>query len=416
MIFNAFERMVALRYLRAKRSESFISVISAFSFLGIMLGVATLIIVMSVMNGFRTELLDRILGLNGHINVYGANGTPVQNYNGLVLNLKTAEGVVSVAPVVEGQALVKNGNRVTGALIRGMRAGDIAERGAILNDKFTGSIEGFSGNSVFIGYRLAQSLGVKEVGEMITFISPSTKSTAFGPVVRQRDYTVAGIFNVGMSEYDSNFVFMPLDQAQLFFQLKNQASFVEVLLEDARNIKQSERPVVQKIAGNYLYRDWQMSNEGFFNALQVERNVMFLILSLIVLVAAFNIISSLIMLVKDKGRGIAILRTMGASSGAVMRIFFMCGAAVGVLGTVFGVGLGVLFAVNIESIQAFLENLTGSELFDPMVYFLSNLPAIIDWQEIAQVSIMALLLSFGATIYPAWRASKLDPVEALRYE
>lgn len=416
MMFNAFERMVALRYLRAKRSEGFISVISAFSFLGIMLGVATLIIVMSVMNGFRTELLDRILGLNGHVNVYGLGNTTVVDYEDLVADLKTADGVLSVAPVVEGQALVKSGNKVTGSLIRGMRAGDIADRGTLLNEDFRGSIEGFNENSVFIGYRLAAYLGVHKPGETITFISPQTKSTAFGQLVRQRDYVVAGIFNVGMSEYDSNYVFMPLDQAQLFFQLPNQASFVEILVENAKDIKQAARPIVEKITGRYMYRDWQMNNSGFFNALQVERNVMFLILSLIVLVAAFNIISSLIMLVKDKGRGIAILRTMGASSGAIMRIFFLCGAAVGVLGTIVGIGLGVLFAMNIETIQSWMETLTGSELFDPMVYFLSNLPAIIDWKEVIQVSVMALVLSFGATIYPAWRASRLDPVEALRYE
>ncbi len=414
MFFSAFERMVAMRYLRARRQEGFISVIAWFSLLGIALGVATLIIVMSVMNGFRAELLERVLGLNGHIQVRGS-GAPLTDFDALAAKVRGVPGVVSVAPIIEGQVMATANRRASGALVRGIRPADLMRRAEVAEKISSGSLDAFRGDSVVVGYRLARKLGI-EVGGTVTLISPEGNVTAFGTIPRMKTYRVAALFNVGMHEYDSTFIFMPLEAAQVYFRLPDAVSNLEVMIEDPDRARDLQDPIARAIDEKAAVVTWQQINASFFTALQVERNVMFLILTLIIVVAAFNIISSLIMLVKDKGRDIAILRTMGATRGMVMRIFLMSGASVGVIGTVTGLVLGLAFAQNIESIRQWLQNLTGTELFAAEIYFLSQLPALVDPTEVAVVVVMSFALSLLATIYPAWRAAQLDPVEALRYE
>ena len=415
MIFSAFERMVAMRYLRARRQEGFISVIAGFSLLGIGLGVATLIIVMSVMNGFRHELLGRVLGLNGHINVIGVMGK-VDNFDAAAADIRTVPGVISVTPEVEGQVLATANDITSGALVRGMRLDDFKKHPILAGNITAGKVDDFTGgDSVILGQRLADKLRLK-VGDEVTLISPQGSATAFGTVPRLKSYKIVATFNVGMYEYDSSFIYMPFEAAQVFFRLKDAASFLEVVIDDPDKSIEISRLIGEKHIPNIVTVVWQRTNASFFNALQVERNVMFLILTLIILVAAFNIISSLIMLVKDKGRDIAVLRTMGATRGMVMRIFLMSGASVGIVGTVTGVVLGLLFCRNIDTLKGWLESAFHTELFSPEIYFLTHLPAIVDPTEVIQVALMSLGLSFLATIYPSWRAARLDPVEALRSE
>ncbi|MBD8689182.1 MULTISPECIES: lipoprotein-releasing ABC transporter permease subunit [unclassified Rhizobium] len=414
--FSAFERMVAWRYLRSRRKEAFISVIAGFSFVGIMLGVATLIIVMAVMNGFRTELISRILGINGHMIVQPIDA-PLKDYDELTKKFAAVPGVTMALPLVEGQTLASGrGGAGSGALVRGVRVEDIEKIKEVSGNIKVGDLVGFmSGQGVLVGSRLASSLGVT-AGDQITLISPEGDVTPMGVNPRVKSYTIAGVFEIGMSEYDASMIYMPLSETQLYFNAEGIVQSIELFVTHPDNVD-GIRPLVETAAGRQVYiTDWRQRNQTFFSALQVERNVMFMILTLIVLVAALNIISGLIMLVKDKGSDIAILRTMGASAGSIMRIFFMTGAAIGIVGTFAGVGLGVLVCLNVESIRQFFSWISGTVLFDPQLYFLSQLPAEMEFSETMTVVIMALTLSFLATIFPAWRASKLDPVQALRYE
>ncbi len=414
--FSGFERMVAWRYLRARRKEAFISVIAGFSFIGIMLGVATLIIVMAVMNGFRTELVSRILGINGHMIVQAVD-QPLSDYAGLAERFAAVPGVTMALPLVEGQTLASGREGAgTGALVRGIRPDDLTKLSVVSSNIRSGDMVGFAaGQGVLIGSRMAAQLGLA-AGDTITLVSPEGDVTPLGVNPRVKSYPVSAIFEIGMSEYDASIIYMPLEEAQLYFNVEGIVQSIELFISDPDAVDEL-RPLIEEAAGRQIFlTDWRQRNQTFFSALQVERNVMFMILTLIVLVAALNIISGLIMLVKDKSSDIAILRTMGATSGAIMRIFFMTGAAIGTAGTLAGVVMGVVVCLNIESIRQFFSWVSGTVLFDPELYFLSQLPADMNASETVSVVIMALSLSFMATIFPAWRASRLDPVQALRYE
>ncbi len=414
-MLRSFERLVALRYLRARKQEGFVSVIAGFSFLGIMLGVATLIVVMAVMNGFRAELVSRLLGLEGHYTVFRI-GSDLTDYKELAERLRAEPFVTQAAPLIDSQALITRRDFATGVLLRGMRPEDLQAKDALAQGVLAGSLQGLDRGSIAIGDSLAQRL-VTQVGDRLVLISPQGKPGPFGTMPRQGAYEIAAIFDVGMYEYDANVVFMSLDGAQAFLGLGDVARSIEVMVADPDlAVRDTAQHLANLAAPDAFVSDWRSRNEGYLGALAVERNVMFLILSLIILVAAFNIISGMIMLVKDKGRDIAILRTMGATTGAVLRIFMLTGALIGVVGTLGGMALGLLVADNIEAVRQAIQFLTGAVLFPEEVYFLAELPARIDWGEVIAVGIMALTLSLLATLYPAWRAARLDPVEALRYQ
>ena len=412
--FAGFEWTIAARYLRAKRRESFISVIAGFSLVGIALGVAVLIIVMSVMNGFRQELLTRILGLSGHMNVQ-ALGPGITDYDNFVANIRAIPGVINAVPVVEGQVMASSGGANTGVIVRGMRREDLARYPVVAKSLSDGALQNFKGSSVIIGQRLANRFGLGP-GMQITLIAAKGDVTPFGTTPRVKSYTIAGTFEVGMSEYDAAYVFMPLAEAQRYFGLGDMAQSIEIMVTDPDRVNDWRDAIISAGPADVRVFNWQQMNSNFFEALMVERNVMFLILTLIILVAALNTVSGLIMLVKDKTGDIAILRTMGATKGAVMRVFFIAGSAIGVTGTFVGVALGVVFCLNIESIRQFINSMAGTNLFNPEIYFLSRMPAEMDASEVIAVVLMSLGLSLLATLYPSWRAAKLDPVEALRYE
>ncbi len=413
--FAPFEWMLALRYLRSRRKETFISVVAAFSFIGIMLGVATLIIVMSVMNGFRSQLIEKILGLNGHM-IVEAQDTPLTDFAAIAARVSAVPGVRAALPLVEGQALASGEITSSGVLVRGIRQQDLPLVPSIANNIQLGSLNDLTAQGgVVIGTRLATQLGLT-LGSNLTLVSPRGNVTPIGVTPRIKAYPVVAIFEIGMAEFDSTFVYLPFVEAQAYFNLDDEASVVEVYLDDADAVDELRAPVEVAVDRQALVVDWQQRNVTFFTALEVERNVMFLILTLIVLVAALNIISGLTMLVKDKGHDIAILRTMGATRGAIMRVFFITGAAIGTVGTFAGLLLGVVIAANVESIRRFISRLLQTELFSPELYFLTQLPSEIDAGETIAVILMALCLSYLATLYPAWRAARLDPVEALRYE
>jgi lipoprotein-releasing system permease protein len=415
-MFSPFERAVAFRYLRARKGERFVSVIAIFSLVGIALGVATLIIVMSVMNGFRQELLGRILGLNGHLGVYAQDNSGLRDFDDIAGRIRQIPGIVSATPIVEGQVLfTSEAGGATGGLARGIRPEDLRARPLIAGNIRAGDLSRFGGDdTIVVGTRLARKLGLR-IGDRITLVSPQGRATVVGTVPRLRAYEVVAMFEAGMQEYDSSYVFLPFGAAQIYFQHRDSATQVEVFVEDPSRVRNATRAIFEALRGRPVrVLDWQDSNSSFFNAVQVERNVMFLILTLIIIVAAFNIVSSLIMLVKDKGRDIAVLRTVGATRGAILRIFLLAGASIGVAGTLIGFAIGLIFCLNIENIRQFLQSLTGTELFNAEVYFLTKLPAVVEPMEVAQVVGMGLALSLLATIYPSWRAARLDPVEGLR--
>lgn len=417
--FATWEWELALRYLRAKRKEGGVALISLISFIGVTLAVATLIIVMSVMNGFRGELLDRILGFNPHLYVEGA-ALERDGREQILARVAKVPEVVRVAPMIEDQAIVLGRGVVQPTIVRGVSRRSLLETELVATNIKDGSLSGFGegdygGDLIVIGSRMAEKLGLRS-GDDITLVSPSGGSTAFGTQPLRKTYMVGAIFETGMAEYDQAFVFMPMEQAQLFFGKEGEWDYIQVIVRDPDDLRRVKPAVAQAAGPGTVVKDWRQQIQAFFDALKIERNVMRLILMLIVLIAAMNIVSGLVMLVLIKGRDIAVLRTMGASRGAVLRVFFLSGAIVGGSGTVAGLLVGVLFCLFIKPIQHAIEGVTGTHLFDPAVYFLSNLPARIEWSEVAFIAFWSLLSACVATIFPARRASRLDPVEALRYE
>ena len=413
--FAPFEWLLASRYLRARRKEGFISVTAVVSFLGIMLGVATLIIVMAVMNGFRKDLFAKILGLNGHIVVYKV-GAPFEDYLSMAEIVQRAKGVERAIPLIEGQVMVSSPVQALGAAVRGIAEADLKSLPLVADNIRYGTLDGFdTSGGIAVGIRLANMLRLNE-GDMITIISPRGAATPFGTAPRSKSYPITAIFELGMAEYDKTMMFLPLEEAQRYFSKVGEVDILEVIISDPEAVDAASAAIRAEAGPTINVTDWRQRNETFFTVLEVERNVMFIILSLIVLVAALNIISGMMMLVKEKGRDIAILRTMGATKGAVMRVFLITGASIGVVGTLAGLALGVVFCLHIEEIRQFVTWIAGTKVFDPNVYYLTRLPADINPVETGSIVAMALALSVLATLYPSWRASRLDPVEALRYE
>ncbi|HEY8275468.1 MAG TPA: lipoprotein-releasing ABC transporter permease subunit [Methyloceanibacter sp.] len=413
--FSPFEWLVAFRYLRARRKEGLISVFASFSFLGIALGVATLIIVMAVMNGFRQELFNKMLGLNGHIIVHSMEGR-FTDYDPVAARISKVPGVKYALPLIEGQVLLSAPPNSTGALVRGLREADLKQLNAIADNIQFGTLDGWDTvPGVAVGSRLANEMNLK-LGDDLTMLSPQGARTALGTVPRVKRYPIVAIFEIGMAEYDSSILFMPLKEAQAYFNQPDAVTVLEVALDSPDKVNELAPKVIEAGGPTIYISDWRQRNATFFTALEVERNVMFLILTLIVLVAALNIISGMRMLVKDKVRDIAILRTMGATRHAVMRIFCITGATIGISGTLAGLVLGVVVCWNIETLRKAIAWITDTELFSPELYYLTQMPAEMDTGETVSVVIMALTLTIIATLYPSWAASRLDPVEALRNE
>jgi lipoprotein-releasing system permease protein len=417
--FGGWERSIAIRYLFTKRSHGGVALISVISFAAIALAVASLIITMSIMNGFGSELSAKILGFNGHAFVVGGPTTPEARAE-VIQRIRALPGVTQAIPVIESQALAQGPVAVAGAVVRGVTPADLRATPIVANNIKSGSIRGFGlgedgGDEVLVGQKLAQSLGVS-VGDQVSLISPTGGETVFGGLPPAKSYIVGGIFSVGMSEYDQGFIYMPLNQAQLFFGRGAGVDFIEVRLKNADKAPAMKEALAAAAGPGAVVTDWTERNSAYFGALRVEHNVMRMIFMFIVALAALNIISGLVMLVKNKGRDIAILRTMGAGRGAILRIFFMAGASIGLAGTAAGLIFGLVFCLNIEAIQRFVEWVTGVQVFNADVYFLAHVPAKIDGVEVTGVALWALAASFLFTLLPAWRASRLDPVDALRYE
>ncbi|MGV3489876.1 MAG: FtsX-like permease family protein [Devosia sp.] len=437
--FSRFEWLVAGRYLRARRKERFVSVIAVLTLIGVILGVATLIVVMSVMNGFRTELLGKILGLNGHFVVMETT-EGFADYNDVTTRLETVDGVRYAIPYVDGQALASGVSSATGVVVRGIDEASLAKLESLREAAMLGGWDQWdAGEGAAIGQRLADRLGLT-IGDEITIINPNGTLTPFGRTPAERTLPVNVIFDLGAPEYDSFYVYLPLQMAQAYFRFyedglregaempgvmateeemdaayerRYKASAVEVFVDNPDDIAGMKQRLEAVLDRPFAITDWQQRNATFFSALQVERVVMFVILSLIILVAAFNIIASLVMLVKDKGPDIAILRTMGATRGAILRIFSMTGFAIGLGGTFLGLILGLVFATYVEPIRAFVSNVLNIPIFPPELFLMSGLPSRIDPNEVVLVVLLSLGLTFLATLYPAWRAARLDPIEGL---
>ncbi|HEX8583136.1 MAG TPA: lipoprotein-releasing ABC transporter permease subunit [Allosphingosinicella sp.] len=416
MILNRYERMIAKRYLLPGKGEGFIFLVASISLVAVALGVAALIVVMSVMNGFRAELFDKIVGLNGHAVVQGYGGQ-LQNWQGIVEQARRTPGVTEAIPLIEQPLMASYSGRVEGVLVRGMQRGDILANKQLQGNVHSGSLDRLQpgSNSVAIGARLAEALGAKVGGE-ISLISPEGRTTPFGTVPRIVSYTVVAIFEVGVYDYDKAFVVMPIEDAQTLLMLGDAVGMVEVQTVDADKVGEILAPLSAAVRGQGVVADWRSLNSSLFEALQVERVAMFVVLSIIILVAVFNILSSLIMLVRAKTRDIAILRTMGATRRSMMKVFMTVGVSIGSLGILAGLVLGAIFLFFRQSVVNFIQFVTGQNLWDPSIRFLTELPSKTDPVEVIAITAMALLFSFLATLYPAWKAASTDPVQVLRYE
>ena len=413
------EFYIALKYLKSKNKEKVISITAIFSFFGILLGVATLIIVMSVMNGFKEDFINKILGINSHITVY-PKGRELEEYKNAIEIIKQNENVSYVNPIIENQVMVISDSNTIGILIRGIESDDIINKKKIFSNIDTDKImKNYNDNSILIGDILAKKLKV-DINDTLTVISPETNSTILGNIPKTKTYNIIGIFKSGMYDFDSNVAFIPITMAQKHFKYNsNSSSAIEIYLKNINNIEKTYSNIknnLNKADFNVNLVDWKESNSAFMNALSVERNVMFIILTLIILVATFNIISSLTMLVNDKNKQIALLKTIGFTKSNVMRIFLICGSLIGFTGTFFGALIGIVFAKNIQNIRLWLENHFNVELFNPTVYFLTDLPSKIIVSDIIYITSLSLLLSFLSTLYPSYKASKTNPVDILRYE
>lgn len=415
-MFSRLEFFIAFRYLRAKRKEKFISITSYFSLIGITLGVATLIIVMSVMNGFREELVGKIIGINAHISVFPKEES-AYNYNDLI-KLIVDEDVAHFSPIVEGQAMIINNSKVLGVIVKAISLSDLKDKYEIYKTIKEDITDFDKSNSIVIGKQMATNLNLK-IGDTLKLVSPEVTPTIFGVIPKTKTYRVVGIFEIGMYDYDAGIVFIPFELGQLQFGYKDSINLIEIFLKDANKSLQKSQEMIDKISKSEHYAnvvDWKGSNSGLISALNTERNVMFLILMLIIVIAIFNIISSLVMLVMDKNKQIALLKTIGVTDTSIMRIFFICGSTIGVVGTTVGVALGASISYNLESIRKFIEYVSGKNLFNPTVYYLSQLPSKVFVSDILSISVISIILSFLATIYPALKAAITNPAEALRYE
>ncbi len=416
MILSRYERMIAKRYLLPGKGEGFIFLVAGISLFAVMLGVAALIIVMSVMNGFRAELFDKIVGLNGHAVVQGYGGR-LPDWRNVLAEAKRTPGVVAATPLIEQPLMASSEGRVEGVIVRGMTLPDINGNPIIAGNVLRGNLRELQpGNdNVAIGARLAEQLGV-QVGSQISLISPQGQTTPFGSVPRIVAYRVAAIFEVGVYDYDKAFVIMPMENAQLLLLMGDQVGMIEVETVDPDRVGQILAPLGQKVAGRAVVSDWRTMNSQLFEALAVERVAMFVVLSIIILVAVFNILSSLIMLVRAKNRDIAILRTMGATRRGLIKIFVTVGVTIASLGIIAGIVLGFIFLFFRQSVVNFIQFVTGQNLWDPSIRFLTELPSKTDPFEVIGICAMALLFSFLATLYPAFKAASTDPVQVLRYE
>ncbi|MCA4775162.1 lipoprotein-releasing ABC transporter permease subunit [Wolbachia endosymbiont of Mansonella ozzardi] len=406
----AFEVIMAVRYLRAKNAR-FCSIMTLFSIIGIALGVATLIVVMSVMNGFRAKLLDSILGIDGHINVY-FNRNINSDYHAVLKSIEKIPSVLKATPMTNDQVIIAANGKITSSVVRGVSVKDLFNNTTVTNNIIVGNVRKFD-EGVIIGARLAEALNT-DCGNKIMLISPEGFDALFDEIPRMKEYEVVAIFDMGMFEYDNTLMYMPIKSAQAFFNYKDSIRNIEVFVDDITKANELAN-AIEKETGMEA-ESWQLQQSHYFYALKAERNVMFLILTLIIIVAAFNIVSSLMMIVQEKKSAIAIMRTFGATSGSIIRIFCTCGLLIGFIGTCLGCIIGVVFSLNIENIRMFLESITNVKLFDPMIYFFSSLPVILVPQDVVNISALALFLSFLATIAPALQAAAQDPAEILRYE
>ena len=421
-MFSKFEFFIAFRYLKSKRKEKFISITACFSFIGIMLGVMTLIIVMSVMNGFKEELMDKILGINSHITIFPKNESK-KDYKNIVNLIKNNDNVKNVIPLVESQVMILSDSKSLGGLVRALDFDDLNSKKIIsdnlkYSEYFKLNKENFIDNKIILGKYLAQSLNVY-IGDDVKIISPDVNTTVLGIIPRTKTYEVVGIFESGMYEYDNNIAFIPLEMGQLHFKEFDSISSIEIDIKDQKYISSTQNNIVNTLNKNnieYNIVNWKNANSGIMSAVDVERNVMFIILTLIIIVAAFNIISSLIMLVTDKNKQIALLKTIGVSNFSIVKIFLICGSIIGFVGTLLGAIFGTLFALNIENIRRFIEGHFNVNLFNPTIYFLNQLPSKVYFFDVTMVVLLSLILSFLATIYPAIKASKTNPIDVLRYE